>query len=158
SKAELSSIVKYRSGDQVLTLHDEVQRMIETYAPEVDNAWEDMVEELYTEIVKDWYDRTIEQAASDELRYLLMAEQVGYELEHDLEQGLELYKKHFIHAQKHLLFEFNELIWGEIVDKMAQGRLAGQEYEFIYYQADWLWFVGQYDAAADLFRLIVDKY
>lgn len=154
----LSSIVKYRTGDSVLTLHDEAQRMIEEHAQDVNGLWEPMCEELYQQIVRTWYDQAIKREGMNETKYILKAEQLGYELEHNLDKGIELYNEYSKEIRKKLLFEFNELIWGEVADKIAQNRLSGREYDLIYDQADWLWFVGQYDAAADLALLLTEGY
>jgi len=163
--SELRPIVKYRPEGQVLTLHDEVQRMIEQHAYRRDwdfagprPDWEDLCTELYEQVVQGWYGEAIRQAQSDDERALLQAEQLGYELDHDAGAGLALYRQCFEEAQGHRLFDFNELIWGEVADRLAAGDFPGQEYELCYAQAEWLWAVSQFDAAAELYRLIVERY
>lgn len=169
SKKGFSSITKYRPKDKVLTLHDEVQRMIAKHAFSRDwdlvgprNEWKEMVDELYREVVEGWYKGAIDQADLGVEKELLTSERLGYELDYDVKEGLKLYQQHFEQAKKYSRFSFNELIWGEIIDRLEdeveKHKFAGREYELCYGQADWLWSTNQFEGSAEAYNLIVDKY
>lgn len=174
AKQGFSSMIKYRSTDQVLTLHDEVQRMITQHAfsrawnnPALRNEWKALVQELYDDVVVGWYPEAIKQARTEEERGVLVAEQLGYELDQKVDLGIALYKRCFEDAWKRNRFSFIELLWGEIADRLEedwltsqedQKKLAQLEYELCYLMADWLWTTNQFDAAVDLYLMLVERY
>lgn len=172
-----SPIIKYRSEGKVLALHDEVQRMIELYAdrrtwddPSKRVNWEENCDELYEQIVQQGYPGFIADASSDQERELLKAEQLAYELDRNADRGLKLYQSLFEDVQRSSLFTLNELVWGEVrerLDKLGtrskdadDPSLDGQslQYKLCYKQAEWLWSKNQFDACADIYRLIADRY
>lgn len=168
----LNSITKYRHEDQVLSVHDEVQRMIAEHAYRRDpisagsrTEWQSLCKELYNEIVCKWYPDAIKKEKSEEKRNLLIAEQLGYELDTDIDNGLKIYANYFAGIKKSSQassLAFNELIWGEVVDLLHNKEksllLKGREYELCYGQADWLWQIGQFDAAAEIYKDIIENY
>lgn len=170
----LDLIVKARSEGQVLALHDEVWRMIKEHAHRRSwdftgprGVWKAHCADLYERVVKH-YPTFVAEATSSQERMLLEAEQLAYELENDPSHGLALYEQFFERVRNNQLptdqlFDFNELIWGEIRDYLeAEGgppdAFQGREYELCYDQAEWLWSKNKFDACVDLYRLIVDRY
>jgi len=162
-KSELQSIVKYRKQGEIMTLHDEVQRMIEDHAYRRDwdfvgprPDWEDMCSELYEKIIQGWYQQGIHEALTEEEQGLLIAEQLGYVLERDLEEGLASYRQYFDQVKAKQLFSLNELIWSEASDYLAQ--IPERALEIYLEQADWLFKSNYFIESADLYQEILQRF
>lgn len=136
------SFVKYHSGEETFSLHDEVKRMIVDYGG---GDWQFLAQELYETIVLDWYNRAILAAPLGPKKYVLQAEQLAYILEHDLQTGLDLYHQYFDNIKKENLFEFNDLLWSEVAPLLSY---IFQSNELVLDQADWLFEINRWADAA----------
>lgn len=145
--AELIALpfIKHRGQDDSFILHDEFQRMIADHGgPD----WQALTQDLYHEIVLDWYMQAIKTASVEIERDLLRVEQLVYILERDRETGLSQYRAYFEDIKANHLFEFNDLLWGEVAEHLGSNRLA---YDLSREQANWLFENSRYQEAAPLF-------
>jgi hypothetical protein len=128
--------IKYRPSEHTLTLHDEFQRMIAEYGgPD----WRALADDLYGRIVRGWYDQVIPSVKGTN-QYLLQAEQLAYILERDFQGGLALYQQYFEQIKKRLLFDLNDMLWGEVAALLGDDH---QAYELMLGQANWLFEFGR---------------
>jgi len=141
-------------GDPILTLHDVFQEMLEAIGG---GDWRSVSDELYAEVVTNWYPNSaIPAAATNSERNVLRAEHLGYVLARDAYgEGLRTYQQYFKLAQSSSDYELGEVVWGEMqghVTKLTDGYLLCREH------ATWLSKTGQYGAAAVAFQFILDHY
>lgn len=138
--------VKYHSSNDSFALHDKFQEMIADYG---DGDWGVIADDLYQDIVQDWYNNAIHDATDEMTRDLLKAEQLAYILEKDRSEGIACYKIYFTEIQESLLFDFNDLLWGELEGHLGQNTEA---YELTRAQANWLFDSSRHADAALLFE------
>lgn len=163
----LQTIIKYREEDQILTLHDEVQRMLEQHAyrrsdqpreSDPRREWYELVNDLYEQIVCDYYNATIRQTADEIDRSLLIAELLAYELAHPRGKGLALYEEYWSDVRQTNDLNLAELIWGELESYLDTEPFRAQAYKLIYEQAEWLFNLNELRSAVQLLQLILDQY
>lgn len=143
-------------GELSFTLHDKFQDMMEKHGR---GDLKQIADELYEDVVEKWYpEEAIPQAQDSLERNLLQAEHLGYVLERDPGgAGYELYKTYFAEAERTADVELAELIWSEASQHLDEmGEDSG--YALCRDQADWFFKTGQNASAANIYKLIAEKY
>jgi tetratricopeptide (TPR) repeat protein len=150
------SFVKYREDPESLLLHDEMQVMIRCHVLDRIDPEKELRDELYEKVVHGWYEQQIEQATEERERQHLMAEQVGYSLDQNLEKGLAFYREYMAQARAQEQFGFEELLWGEI-EPYRRGFEDGG-YSLSDDRAEWLFGVGYFAKAAVMYEQMLADY
>lgn len=107
-------VKRYEQGKSYL-LHDEIQRLISRHMlKEYPALWTEVIRSIHDPIVRVYYPSAIETVTPSESKQQLRAEQFGYILGADIEEGLKLYHSYRDEIDKNRDFDFEEQLWGEI--------------------------------------------
>jgi tetratricopeptide (TPR) repeat protein len=158
-RAELKAqpFIKYREEDDVFTLHDEFQEMIEQYGSSgirFEGAGGG-------DAVDQWYQQQIEAAGLDkvEWRQVLQAERLGYRLD-QLKTGDKrsrlLYEQFIAEAKAQKNIELIMLLWDELYDHRKY--LDDQGLIYCSELANWLYDSGFFLEAENFYRLLIEEY
>ena len=140
-------------------LHDEVQRMVTKYLlDETFGEWNEMREDLFDLVVNHYYPETIKIAgtANTELAHQLQAERMGYIFDGKLQVGTKMYQDYLRKIEDTHIFDFEELLWGEVREHLKQFEDKG--YQISFERGQWLHQHGLFQRAEGHYRQMVSRY
>jgi tetratricopeptide (TPR) repeat protein len=152
-----SIYIKEYPNRQSHLLHDEVQRMIIEYVlKEVVDPWQQMQTLLYDLIVNHYYPETIGTCPHPDLVHQLQAEQLGYILDSNPQEGLEQYTGYRDKIETIHEYDSEELLWGEVREHLD--RFGDEAYRICSDRGLWLQRHSLFQKAEGHYRQMVDRF
>jgi tetratricopeptide (TPR) repeat protein len=135
-------------------LHDMVVEPIAILFQGVDEVGA-LRDDLFQQIVHNYYDQCIKTEPLPNLRMYFQAEQLGYLIEENLAQGLAKYKEYLHKIEETHNYHFDDLLWEEVYEHLAER--PQENIEFILEKAEWYYKNGLYSQLEILARAIFKK-
>ncbi len=134
-------------------LHDAVVAPICIVFDGVDGA-KGLRENLFKTIVYDYYPRRIQKAHTVDEKMNLQAEQLGYIIEQNIDEGIDRYRNYLQEIQRENNYRFDEILWEEVYEQLS--KYPERSINFMLEKTRWLYENGLYKGLERVSRCIYD--